>query len=193
VVCDTPESRLMPNEGQHISRHILSCRKKLGLSCHGAGVTLRRRYCRACQGGRLHRIDTRTKVDRWKTLFDYLNPAYLCMTVHGGILADLSNHVGKVYNLCRVYIYSNSRVLGHGRLGRPLLSPMLVFGFKMILWKTEKGARRSTRRVLSWHDGVWSTCRVLPRNWTWSCLIDHGSLKNKRVPPSLDILLKLVL
>jgi hypothetical protein len=26
----------------------------------------------------------------------------LCMTVRGGILADLSNGVGKVYNLCRV-------------------------------------------------------------------------------------------
>jgi hypothetical protein len=98
VVRDTPESRLMPNEGQHISWHILSRRKKLGLSRHGAGVTLRRRYCRACQGGRLHRVDTRTKVDRWKTLFDYPNSAYLCMTVRGGILADLSNHVGKVYN-----------------------------------------------------------------------------------------------
>jgi hypothetical protein len=45
---------------------------------------------------------TRTKVGRWKTLFDYPNPAYLCMTVRGGILVDLSNLVGKVYNLCRV-------------------------------------------------------------------------------------------
>jgi hypothetical protein len=30
----------------------------------------------ACRGGRLHRAGTRTKVGRWKTLFDYLNPAY---------------------------------------------------------------------------------------------------------------------
>jgi hypothetical protein len=56
----------------------------------------------ACRGGRLHRVDNHTKVDRWKTLFDYPNPAYLCMTDRGGIPADLSNHVGKVYNLCRV-------------------------------------------------------------------------------------------
>jgi hypothetical protein len=55
-----------------------------------------------CRGGRLHRVDTHTKVVRWKTLIDYPNPAYLCMTVHGGISADLSDGVGKVYNLCRV-------------------------------------------------------------------------------------------
>jgi hypothetical protein len=53
----------------------------------------------ACRGGRLHRVGTHTKVDRWKALFDYPNPAYLCMTVRGGIPADLSNLVGKVYNL----------------------------------------------------------------------------------------------
>jgi hypothetical protein len=56
----------------------------------------------ACRGGRLHRVGTRTKVDRWKALTDYPNPAYLCMTVRGGIPADLSDGVGKVYNLCRV-------------------------------------------------------------------------------------------
>jgi hypothetical protein len=55
-----------------------------------------------CRGGKLHRLGTRTKVDRWRTLIDYSNPAYLCMTVRGGIPADLSNGVGKVYNLCRV-------------------------------------------------------------------------------------------
>jgi hypothetical protein len=27
---------------------------------------------------------THTKVDRWKALFNYPNPAYLCMTVRGG-------------------------------------------------------------------------------------------------------------
>jgi hypothetical protein len=56
----------------------------------------------ACRGGRIHREGTRTKVDRWKTLFDYPNSAYLGMTVRGGILEDLSNLVGKVYNLYRV-------------------------------------------------------------------------------------------
>jgi hypothetical protein len=56
----------------------------------------------ACRGGKLHWIGTRTKVDRWRALIDYLNPAYLCMTVCGGIPADLSDGVAKVYNLCRV-------------------------------------------------------------------------------------------
>jgi hypothetical protein len=55
-----------------------------------------------CRGGRLHRVGTRTKVDGWRTLIDYPNPTYLCMMVRGGISADLSNSVGKVYNLCRV-------------------------------------------------------------------------------------------
>jgi hypothetical protein len=56
----------------------------------------------ACRGGKLHRVGIRTKVDRWRALIDYLNPAYLGMTVRGGIPADLLNGVGKVYNLCRV-------------------------------------------------------------------------------------------
>jgi hypothetical protein len=55
-----------------------------------------------CQGVILHRVGTRIKVDRWKALIDYPNPAYLCMTVRGGIPTDLSNLMGKVYNLCRV-------------------------------------------------------------------------------------------
>jgi hypothetical protein len=56
----------------------------------------------AYRGGRLYRVGTRTKVDRWRTFFDYPNLAYLCMMVRGGIPADLSNLVGKVYNLYRV-------------------------------------------------------------------------------------------
>jgi hypothetical protein len=55
-----------------------------------------------CRGCILHRAGTRIKVDRWKASIDYPNPAYLCMTVRGGIPADLSDGVGKVYNLCRV-------------------------------------------------------------------------------------------
>jgi hypothetical protein len=55
-----------------------------------------------CRGGKLHRVGTRTKEGRWRALIDYPNPAYLGMTVCGGIPADLSNGVGKVYNLCRV-------------------------------------------------------------------------------------------
>jgi hypothetical protein len=38
---------------------------------------------------------------------------------------------------------------------------------------------------------VRSTCRVLPRNWRWSCLIDLV-YEIKRVFPFLEILLKLV-
>jgi hypothetical protein len=56
----------------------------------------------ACRGGKLHRVGTRTKVDRWRASVDYSKPAYSCMTVRGGIPADLSNGVGIVYNLCRV-------------------------------------------------------------------------------------------
>jgi hypothetical protein len=55
-----------------------------------------------CRGGKLHRVGTCTKVDRWRASIDYLNPAYLCMMVPGGIPVDLSNGVGKVYKLCRV-------------------------------------------------------------------------------------------
>jgi hypothetical protein len=85
-------------------------------------------------------------------MIDYPNPAYLCMTDRGVIPTDLSDGVGKVYNLYRVKFYSNSRVLGHGRLGRPLPSPMLVlFFFEVDFGKVEKGAGRSTRRVLPWH------------------------------------------
>jgi hypothetical protein len=95
---------------------------------------------------------------------DYPNPAYLCMTVRGGIPTDLSDGVGKLYNLYRVKFYSNSRVLGHGRLGRPLHSPMSVLFFKSGFWKEmEKmpdgvlgGYCRGTCLVRS-------TCRVLPK------------------------------
>jgi hypothetical protein len=65
------------------------------------------------------------------------------MTVRGRVPADLSNLVGKVYHLCRVPIYSNSRVLGHGRLERPYLT-WDGFVFKRILGKREKEMVRST-------------------------------------------------
>jgi hypothetical protein len=55
-----------------------------------------------CRGGKLHRVGTRTKVDRWRASIDYPNLAYSGMTVRGVIPVDLSNGVGKVYNLCRV-------------------------------------------------------------------------------------------
>jgi hypothetical protein len=76
--------------------------RHLGSPVMAPKLRSRRGTAGACRGGRLHRVDTRTKVDGWRTLIDYPNIAYLCMTVRGGIPADLSNLVGKVYNLCRV-------------------------------------------------------------------------------------------
>jgi hypothetical protein len=73
------------------------------------------------------------------------------MMVRGGIPADLSNLVGKVYNLCRVKSYSNSQVLGHGLLEWSLSSPMSVLFSKDVFKKIGEGAGRSTRRVLPWH------------------------------------------
>jgi hypothetical protein len=95
-------------------------------------------------------VGAHIKVDRWKAMINYPNPAYLCMTVRGGIPTDLSDGVGKVYNLCRVKFYSNNRVLGHRWLGRPLPSPMSVLFSKVDFGKVEKCAERSTRRVLPW-------------------------------------------
>jgi hypothetical protein len=60
------------------------------------------------------------------------------MMVRGEVPVDLSNDVGKVYNLCRMSIYSNSRVLGHGRLEWPYLT-WADFVLKRILWKKESG------------------------------------------------------
>jgi hypothetical protein len=103
-------------------------------------------------------------VDICKTPFDYPNPAYVCMTDRGGIPADLSNLVGKVYNLCRVKSYSNSRVLGHGRLEWSLSSPMSVLFSKDVFGRKRRkvpdgvlrGYCRGTMKVRS-------TCRVLSR------------------------------
>jgi hypothetical protein len=99
-------------------------------------------------------VGTRTKIDRWKTLFDYPNPAYLCMMNRGGISAGLSNLVGKLYNLCRVQTYSNRRVLRHGRLEWPYLTCVGFWFYKDVSKKMEKGVEWSTRRVLSWHEGI---------------------------------------
>jgi hypothetical protein len=86
------------------------------------------------------------------------------MTVCGGIPADLSNLVGKVYNLCRVKSSSNSRVLGHGRLEWSLSSPMSVLFSKNVF---EKKRRKVPDEVLRGYCRgtmmVRSTWRVLPR------------------------------
>jgi hypothetical protein len=107
-------------------------------------------------------------------MIDYPNPAYLCMTVRGGIPADLSDGVGKVYNLYRVYIYSNSRVLGHGRLERPLLSPMSVLFSKVDFEKWRKVPDGVVGGYCRGMGMVWRTCRVLPKDLKWSCVIDQN-------------------
>jgi hypothetical protein len=69
-----------------------------------------------------------TRVSKWKSLFDYLNLAYLCMTNRGFLPVDVSNLVGKVYPSAGVSNYSNSRVLGYGQLANCtwLLSRMII-------------------------------------------------------------------
>jgi hypothetical protein len=102
MVHATPESRLSPRMGNTYHGISRADGRHLGSPAVASELRSRGDTTGACRGGRLHRVDTCTKVDGWKTLIDYPNPAYLCMTVRGGILADLSNLVGKVYNLCRV-------------------------------------------------------------------------------------------
>jgi hypothetical protein len=73
--------------------------------------------------------------------------------------------VGKVYNLCRVKFYSNSRVLGHGRLNWPLLNPMSSFGFgKTTIYQVEFiiGAEYLEGTAVARENGR-STGSVLPR------------------------------
>ena len=50
--------------------------------------------------------------------------------------------VGKVYKLCRVSNYSNSRVHGHGRVGLAILNLCLVLFSKHFQRKEEFLARR---------------------------------------------------
>src|SRR3954462_1721931 len=51
----------------------------------------------------------------------------LSMVNSGLFLTDVSNVLVKVYNLCRVSNYSNSRVRGYGQLEWPYCSPSDVF------------------------------------------------------------------
>ena len=51
----------------------------------------------------------------------------LSMVNSGLFLTDVSNVVVKVYNLCRVSNYSNSRVRGYGQLEWPYCSPVRLF------------------------------------------------------------------
>jgi hypothetical protein len=90
------------------------------------------------------------------------------MTVRGKVPADLSNLVGKVYNLCRVSIYSNSRVLGHGRLEWPYLT-WAGFVLKMIFVERGDGSEYPWG-VLPWKIEIgikeMTTWVTLPRDFT---------------------------
>jgi hypothetical protein len=77
------------------------------------------------------------------------------MMNRGGIQVDLSNLVGKVYNLCRVKFYSNSRVLGHGRLEWSLSSPMPSFDFIKVFLE-----RKGERCLTEYSEGT-----VVARGW----------------------------
>ena len=71
-------------------------------------------------------------------MFDYLHTKY---DDSGLSLTDVSNFVVKVYHLCRVSNYSNSRVHGHGQLVVLLkLHPMLTQ-----TWCVWGGERWNTR------------------------------------------------
>ena len=59
-----------------------------------------------------------------KVMFDYLDTKYEDL---GLSLIDVSNLVVKVYHLCRVSNYSNSRVRGYGQLEWPYCFPHQMF------------------------------------------------------------------
>jgi hypothetical protein len=128
---------------------------------------------RVCRGCILHRVGTRTKVDRWKAMTDYPNPAYLRMTVHGAIPADLSDGVGKVITSveCKSIRIAESSVMD-GWDDRFLAQRR--FCFKKVF---SKKWRKVPGGVLGgYYRGtvvVRGTCRVLPRKWRWSCVIDQ--------------------
>ena len=67
-------------------------------------------------GGHAHRRGAYTRVCKGKVMFDYLHTKY---DDSGLSLTDVSNLVVKVYHLCRVSNYSNSRVRGYGQLEWP--------------------------------------------------------------------------
>jgi hypothetical protein len=58
-----------------------------------------------------------TRMSKWKSLFDYLNPAYLCVWRSVDFSRQMYRFLWvKCTPLQRFSNYSNSRVLGHGRL-----------------------------------------------------------------------------
>jgi hypothetical protein len=70
------------------------------------------------------------------------------------------------------------------------------FGFQRMFFckEEEKGAGRSTQRVLPWHVDGSEYLEGTAEEREWSCLIDHRcSWKINEFPPSLELLLKMVL
>jgi hypothetical protein len=86
-----------------------------------------------------------TRMSKWKILFDYLNPAYLCVWRS----VDFSRQMYwflwvKCTPLQRFWNYSNSRVRGHGRLAScPLL---------LSIMKTTYG---ELGELGEWHELTW--------------------------------------
>ena len=85
----------------------------------------------------LHRVGSRAKSNRRKVM-----SGYDAHTIGIRIV------VGKVCKLCRVKIYSNSRVRGHGRLEWPLLS-LMSFVLEMVY----KGKEEVVFRVPEGYGG----------------------------------------
>jgi hypothetical protein len=77
IWCTLPQNLGCPRElgntyhgiSQAAGRHLGS--PAMAPELHSEGGTIG-----ACRGGRLYRVDTRTKVDGWKASIDYSNPAY---------------------------------------------------------------------------------------------------------------------
>jgi hypothetical protein len=98
-------------------------------------------------------------------MIDYPKPAYLCMTACGGIPTDLSDGVGKVYNLCRVKsirIAASSDMDGWSGC---CLTQCQVLVLQKVF--SEKGRNWCRLGVLRGYcrgtEVIRSTCRVLPK------------------------------
>jgi hypothetical protein len=67
---------------------------------------------------------------------------------------------------------------------------MLVLVLKKVFGKWRKVSDGVLREYYRGMGKVWSTWRVLPRRWKWSCVIDLV-YETKRVTPFLKILPKM--
>jgi hypothetical protein len=78
-------------------------------------------------------------------------------------------------------IYSNSRVLGHGRLEWPYLTCVEFLFYKIDSWENGVCAGRSTWRVLSWHrngsEYSKGTAEVRKNGHVWLTMVAFGNHK----------------